>query len=267
MSNTWTLNFELLENLVAEKSDWKDLSTILNGIKTKFEKKKQLRSEVSKIKGKILIEKQIIEEFKRKIDENEEYYKDQLKEYDENIVNKEEYIKIFEKKLKEVEIYIQKNTKNNPNSKFEPYKDFKISEFIEVNTELMRRREVLRKDLNSTYKLRDDMERENLQFKSYKKRKNFVNEGEEREEYFSFEEDEKKGALSIYHNDICVIEDEEREKAKEESKRKLRELYNFYKNEMKVMSMRNQMMKSYFSRVSSKMRYFNTKESKKFILS
>jgi hypothetical protein len=113
-----------------------------------------------------LIEKQIIEEHKRKFDENDEYYKDQIKEFEENRENKEEYIKVFEKKLKEVEIYVQKNTKNLVNSKYEIYKDFKIADFIDTNTDLLNRKEVLLKEISEQKEKKADLIRENQNYKN-----------------------------------------------------------------------------------------------------
>ena len=120
-----------------------EIKNYIQKIKLQLENKNILRKEICSLKGKLLIEKQIIEEHKRKIEETNEYYKDQIKEVEENRDNKEEYIKIFENKLKEVEIYIQKNTKNLVNSKYEIFKDFKINNFIEKNNILVSSKEKL----------------------------------------------------------------------------------------------------------------------------
>ena len=97
--NTWEINIDLMETLSKDKfqnsGTYKELSQIIKRIKEQFQNKKSLNNKITEVKGRILIEKQIMEEIKRKNEENEEYYKDQMKEYEENRENKEEYIKIL----------------------------------------------------------------------------------------------------------------------------------------------------------------------------
>jgi hypothetical protein len=220
LTNTWELNLGLLETLIKGQNKYDEFSNVLQNIKKLFQKKKHLRTEVSNMKGKLLIESQICEEVKRKIEENHEYYKDQLKEIEENDSNKEEYIKIFEKKLKEVEIYIQKNTKNSINSKFEIYKDFKMDDFIGTNTEYMRRKEELYKELDKINYQISEIKRENQEY------------NEEEDEY-----------RTNYN-------------AQQEINKKVAEYSKFYKNQIKVIEMRNKLLKSYF--YDMKLKLFNS---------
>ena len=59
---------ELIENLVhfEDCSVKNEINQIMKNIKKKFEEKKNLKENLSQVKGKILIEKQIIDEIKRK---------------------------------------------------------------------------------------------------------------------------------------------------------------------------------------------------------
>lgn len=243
LTNTWELNIDLIENLLKEHKSsggFNDLSEILQSIKQKFEKKKQLREEVCKVRGKILIEKQIIEELKRKCDENEDYYKDQIKEFEENRDNKEEYIKIFEKKLKEVEIYVQKNSKNT-NSKFEMYKDFKISDFIEENTLLVKKRDDLTKELHEAQAQKMEVENENANYRHEMNN-------------FSFENPDDESGVRMSSRTGNNLN--------EKSKMKLRQYYDFCRNQVRVLEMRNKLLRNYFKEMSSKLKYFNMDECK-----
>jgi len=240
------LNIELLQTIIEGESN-PEISSLISRIKLKFEEKKNLREKLSKTKGKILIDKQIVEECRRNIDENEEYFNEQIKEFEENRINKEEYIKIFEKKLKEVEIYIVKNTKNNADSPFTPYKDWKINSFIEENTDLMRKRENLNRSLNRILEKKEEIEKENEIY--YNKN----------DEDFSFH-NENTNMNSIYNNEICLIEGVKntKEDGKEKIKTRLRSYFKFFTNQMKVLTLRTNLMRNYFERMSTSLKYFNS---------
>ena len=77
-----------------------------------FNLKKQLRKYQSEINGKILINKQIIEQSKLRNDENNLYYKDRISELQDNVNKKVSLVKQFQKKFSEVEIFVQRECKN-----------------------------------------------------------------------------------------------------------------------------------------------------------
>jgi hypothetical protein len=179
---------EMLESLLPDRN----LVEILKSIKATFEKKKNITKELKKIKGKILIDHQIIEETKRKQNETEDYYKENIKESEELINNKDEYIKIFEKKLKEVEIYVHKNVKNK---EFAKYKDFKMNDFTEKNTELVYKQIKLNKNIDE---IRDEISRLKLENREYE---------ENNSEDLEFRKvEKKKNFLKMYKNQCKVIE-------------------------------------------------------------
>lgn len=250
--NTWELNIDLMvefakSTLNSEQSN--DLSAIIERIKKRLDEKKNLTKEISKTKGRILIEKQIIEELKRKIEENDEYYNDQIKEFEENRDGKEEYIKIFEKKLKEVEIYIQKNTKNVVNSKFEQYKDFKMNDFIEENTDLVKKRDDLNKELYDIQVQKMQIEKENANYEKDMNNLSFAGEDGEGHEQNNMNQ-------SVQHTN----QNQPKVKLNESSKAKLRQYYDNCKNQVKILEMRNQLLKNYFNQMSKKLKYFNCDE-------
>ena len=100
LSQTFEINAELLNETLKgfkNEKEKKELISLFNNIKTKYHNKKNLRKKVNERKSKLLIELQIFSEFKRKKEENAEYYKEQIKENEENYYSKEEYIKFCKK--------------------------------------------------------------------------------------------------------------------------------------------------------------------------
>lgn len=217
---------ELIESLLDDKdaTSKNELIQTLKNVRKKFEEKRTLKKDVSKIKGKILIDKQIIEEIKRKTEENSEYYQEQLKEHEENRDNKDEYLKIFEKKLKEVEIYIHKNTKKG-NSKFEYYKNFKMNDFIEQNTDLICRREELVKDIAQIKYSLTEVDTENRQYK----------------------------------NEFSFTNHKEMDTDKED---KTKNIYSYYKNHMKLLDDRNKVLRQCCYKLNANLKHLNYYESK-----
>ena len=109
-----------------------------------FKLKKNLRLNINEINGKILINKQIIEEIRRRNEENYLYYKDQIVVFSDNINKKLSLIKQIQKKFDEVEIYIQRECKNSENkSKFGHWASFSILTFMNKNERLIKRKAYL----------------------------------------------------------------------------------------------------------------------------
>ena len=87
-------------------------------------------------------------------------YQEKLEENEEGLYNKDENIKKVEKRLKEVEIYIHKLTLNMPDkNKQKYYQDFTIKDFLEINNDVARQKDLLSKknkeiklELNNTLK-------------------------------------------------------------------------------------------------------------------
>jgi hypothetical protein len=202
LTNTLEINLDMLENLLPDRN----LVDILKSVKIQFDMKKKLLKEMRIMKAKILIDSQIIEETKRKQIETEDYYRDNLKESEELILSKDEYIKIFEKKLKEVEIYVHKNNKNND---FDKYKDFKINDFIENNSQLVFKKDEICKDIAE---IRNDICRIKIENRGYEE------------------------------NEL-----EDSEIRKDELKKNIQNYIKTYKNQCRVIEMRIRLMKNYFN--------------------
>ena len=104
-----------------------------------FKKKMNIKKEINKINSKILINKQIIEENKKNINENYIYFEDQTNEINQNINKKSSLIKTFKKKFIEVEIYIQRECKNY--EKFSFWENFSINFFMNKNEKFLKEKE------------------------------------------------------------------------------------------------------------------------------
>ena len=117
------------------------LMSIFEKIVKYFKLKKKLREEINEINGKILINKQIIEETRRRNEENYLYYKDQIIELTDNVNKKSSLVKQIQKKFNEVEIYIQRECKNPENiNKYGHWSSFTIVPFMNKNENLIKRK-------------------------------------------------------------------------------------------------------------------------------
>ena len=104
-----------------------------------FKFKKKLRKYQSEINGKILINKQIIEQSKLRNDENNLYYKDRISELQDNVNKKVSLVKQFQKKFSEVEIFVQRECKNPEHyDKWGHWQTFTIVPFMDKNESLLK---------------------------------------------------------------------------------------------------------------------------------
>jgi hypothetical protein len=169
LENTWSINTEILNTMLKENNNFTQDSKIqlfstIERIRDLVAKKKSLRENKMKIRGKLLMDKQIMEEYKRRNEENNAYYNEQMGEHKENLEKKESFIKQFLKKFNEVEVYVQRESKNYPN-KWENLETFEIAAFINENETLHKIRLDIIDEMNS---VREDMNailRENVEMK------------------------------------------------------------------------------------------------------
>ena len=117
-------------------------------------------------------------------------YQDKIEENEEGLNSKEEVIKKVQKRLKEVEIYIHKLTLNMPDKKRQKYyQDFLINDFLDINNELSRRKDLLMKsidnikkelqatkDENKLYKIKNTEEKTNYESEIKSSENKIVNE-------------------------------------------------------------------------------------------
>ena len=222
---TFELNADLLSEILKKINDEKEnneIMSIYNKMRNDYHKKKELRKKVKDYKSKILIESQIYSEAKRKNEENAEYYKDQIRDNEDNCFSKEEYIKIFQKKLKEVEIYIHKNIKDDTQEKYKKYQLWKMIDFLEESDYINKKKEDLKKDIN---KIIVDI-------------KNVKNENK-----IFFEEN-----IRLEKNKKKIISEEEKQ---------INIFMKKYKNQIRIITMRIKLLKNYLNNINKTLNYLN----------
>ena len=194
----------------------------IENIKNKYKNKKELFNKLKQKKSKSLIELQIYSEKKRKLEELKILYQDKLEENEEGLYNKEENIKKVEKRLKEVEIYIHKLTINmHDKIRQKYYQDFTIKDFLDINNEVAREKDLLIK--------------KNNQIKS--ELKNTLNENKL---YKMKNSDEKKT------NDESEIKLEEKN-----HEDKIKKLTQKYENKIELINSRKNLLKNAFEKMNS----------------
>ena len=90
--------------------------------------KKKLRNEKIKISGKVLIDKQVMEEAKRFKCENNCVFDEQMQELHINLERKDQLVKQFDKKLIEIEVYAKRMVEKGSFNK--EFKNFSIQDYI-----------------------------------------------------------------------------------------------------------------------------------------
>ena len=145
LENTLSINLEYISNFIpimnVKQDKKRKLMSNFEKIVKYFKLKKSLREEINEINGKILINKQIIEETRRRNEENYLYYKDQIIELTDNVNKKSSLVKQIQKKFNEVEIYIQRECKNPENiNKYGHWSSFTIVPFMNKNESLIKRK-------------------------------------------------------------------------------------------------------------------------------
>ena len=146
LKKTLSINLDILKQYLSStninnssKTNKNELMTLLNIVLEKTKKKSKILDKIKEKKSKILIDSQIITDKRRKIEEKNYFYKNKINEGKEGIDTKEEYMKVLHKKMREVEIYIHKNTVNLKNyNRKKKYQSFSMFNFVEINNELVK---------------------------------------------------------------------------------------------------------------------------------
>ena len=142
----------------------KDVTNIIEHLTQMIQLKRKLTKEIKEQKGKMLIENQIQEEFKRKIEESNDYYDDQIQSSTNSCLSKDEYITLLLQKLKQVEFFVKAESKQK-NSRFAKHRLFKMSNFVQCNTELYRKKINLYKELDEIEDHINNVKQENFLYK------------------------------------------------------------------------------------------------------
>jgi hypothetical protein len=140
-----------------------------------FNNKKEYRQAIKDLNGKILMNKQIIEEIKRRRDEIVFFHKDQINNAEASVTKKGGAVKQFQKKFYEVEVFIQKQSITPENvAKYGKWKTFTLVPFMKKNEDLLKRKCFYEKEINKIKEKIDIIEKEthNIKDKSKNKDKN-----------------------------------------------------------------------------------------------
>ena len=231
LNETLDINLNLLKHTITTSSKLsakeKDvLLTHYNMFLSSLNKTKQIKCALTMKISKLLIEKQILEELKRKIAENNEYYKDQLKESEDAVDTKNDYIKIFEKKLFEVEIYVQKHAKNVVDPRYEKYKNWKMNKFLNENNDLCKLKDTYMKDNVKLRQVIQEMKNDNCLY-----------EEEIKKEQTEYEN------TNTHHN--------------EEINNKVKAYIKVYKRNILLMKMKIKVLRNSLDKLTNTLQYLN----------
>ena len=200
---------KIIPTLDLKENEKNKLLNSLSKIFKYFNYKKENRQTIKDINGKILMNKQIIEEIKRRKDENLFFYKDQINNMEASVNKKGGGVKMFQKKFNEVEIFIQRECKTPENvEKYGKWKSFTLIPFMKKNEDLLKRKYFYEQETKKIKEKIDLIEKENNSIKESKeKMKNkenkiiFVNDLEnikKIDNYFN-------NNIKIYDNDMVFI--------------------------------------------------------------
>lgn len=181
LQNTFDLSIQMIESILSstnnKQEDKNKIKKAIKKIKESNQKKKQLNKDKVRLRSKILVDHQVCEESKRRIEENANYYQDQNEGIAENIEKKVTFIKKFYKKFNEVEIYIQRECASS--FKFRSiFYEFEINPFLYTNEKYLREKNEyykIIKGLNHDIKI---IVKENIELK---KREELISEENETE--------------------------------------------------------------------------------------
>ena len=158
LENTVLINQECINNMIPllhlKQTQKKKLISSLKNISNYFNEKKSYRKKKNEICSKILINKQIIEEIKRRRDEGYLMYKDQMTNLSENVTKKTSLVKQFQKKFSEVEIFIQRESQTEEHiEKYGKWKTFTVIPFMKRNEDILKKKCFYEEEINKKKKI------------------------------------------------------------------------------------------------------------------
>ena len=222
LKNTFTINIDILKRYIISNNNPintdNQIISSLNSILDNAKKRDKIIEKIREKKSKLLIENQISSEKKRKNEEKRYSLRDKIKENQDRIDNKEEYMKVLHKKLREVEIYIHKNTTSLKDlSRRRKYQTFSMFNFIETNNDLIKQKKDLNKLIESTKQNHEYELEENKRIK-------------------------------------MEVEKEKEEKVDNNEEAKIKKLTDKYNNKIKLLNLRLNSLKSTYKKVSKKIK-------------
>ena len=174
LEKTISLNQEIINKVITtlnlSEKEQKSLLNKVEKIYIYFNNKQEYRYKMKNIQSKILMNKQIIEEIKRRKDEIVFIHKDQINNMQNSVTKKGNAVKQFQKKFKEVEIFIQRESKKEENlEKFGKWKNFTLIPFMRKNEELLKRKYFYEVEIKNR---NENLEKLDKEIKKFKEDKN-----------------------------------------------------------------------------------------------
>ena len=216
LENTVLINQECINNMIPvlklKQAQKMKLINTLNTISNYFNEKKNYRKKKNEINSKILINKQIIEEIKRRRDEGYLMYKDQMTNLSESVTKKTSLVKQFQKKFSEVEIFIQRESQTEEHiEQYGKWKTFTVIPFMKRNEDILKKKCFYEEEVNKRKKEIENLKKENAILKEQKEINN----------------------INIYNINEKNIKD-------------------YFDKEININTKKNELMKCYLNRISEK---------------
>ena len=179
LENTVLINQECINNMIPilhlKQAQKKKLISSIKNITNYFNEKRNYRKKKNEINSKMLINKQIIEEIKRRRDEGYLMYKDQMTNISESVTKKTSLVKQFQKKFSEVEIFIQRECQTDEHiEKYGKWKTFTVIPFMKRNEDILKKKCFYEEEVNKRKKEIENLEKENKILKDKKEINNII---------------------------------------------------------------------------------------------
>lgn len=145
LKHTLLLTFQMISTVLQGKENV--LLEKVKKIEETQRKKDKLREEKKKVKTKILLDSQICEENKRRKEESETVFDNEIEEQKESVKNKDIFFKQYRKKFHDIESYIQRECKKFPKWK-RLFMEYEILPFLLENEEMSNKKKALENEIN-----------------------------------------------------------------------------------------------------------------------
>ena len=181
LNNTMKINLDIIENILpsilSDKVNEKNkLKEQLKRIKQLFEKKLNLKKLKNENKSKILVQNQILEETRRRKEENLNYFEEKFDELCNGLDKKFIFIKKYHKKFDEVQIYIHRECQYFPRWK-KLFDDYEILPFIVKNENLLIKKKNLLREIKLIVKEFNIITKENYYYETRTSQGNIEDKG------------------------------------------------------------------------------------------
>ena len=220
LENTVLINQECINKMLPvlelKQNERNKLISNINKITNYFNEKKNYRKKKNEINSKMLINKQIIEEIKRRRDEGYLMYKDQMTNLSDSVTKKTSLVKQFQKKFSEVEIFIQRECQTEDHiEQYGKWKTFTVIPFMKKNEDILKKKCFYEEEVNNKKKDIEDLEKENdilkKQIEKNINNNNIINENENEmakiEEYYNKSINLTKKEIELMKCRLNIISD------------------------------------------------------------